>query len=311
MNQILSTSLPVDINNNKSKRIGQSYSKKNIIKILSIVILIFGIFMIGIGGYSFVNNLIIESKNVEPVISLENKEEKILLLRVTHKRKISKLEYYWNDEEEIISENNGKKVEKEIEIPYGSNTLHIKVQDENGKEMTYEKVYELKSKINLEVVSNKIKISRENENSISYLTYRWDDGEETRIDINSMDLNQEIDVLKGVHTLTVTVVDEFNNKDVKVQKINGVSKPKIILDVDQEVKHFVVKASDDEKIKKIEIRLNQDDNQKVELNLEDMDYNDVVFTLPYELQVGENYIEVKVYSSNDVSSELEMRYMKQ
>jgi len=311
MNQILSTSLPVDINNNKSKRIGQSYSKKNIIKILSIVILIFGIFMIGIGGYSFVNNLIIESKNVEPVISLENKEEKILLLRVTHKRNISKLEYYWNDEEEIISENNGKKVEKEIEIPYGSNTLHIKVQDENGKEMTYEKVYELKSKINLEVVSNKIKISRENENSISYLTYRWDDGEETRIDINSMDLNQEIDVLKGVHTLTVTVVDEFNNKDVKVQKINGVSKPKIILDVDQEVKHFVVKASDDEKIKKIEIRLNQDDNQKAELNLEDKDYNDVVFTLPYELQAGENYIEVKVYSSNDVSSELGMRYMKQ
>ena len=100
------------------------------------------------------------------------------------------------------------------------------------------------------------------------MTYRWDEEEETRIELNNeTDIEQEIEAIKGLHTLTVIVVDENNNSDTKTQKINGVSKPKIVLDVDDQKEHFVIKASDDEKIDKIVFKLNQDDSQSYELNL--------------------------------------------
>ena len=59
------------------------------------------------------------------------------------------------------------------------------------------------------------------------MTYRWNEEEETRIDINGTTIEQEIEAIKGMNSLTVEVVDEDNNIDTKVQKINGVSKPKL------------------------------------------------------------------------------------
>ena len=90
------------------------------------------------------------------------------------------------------------------------------------------------------------------------MTYRWDEEEETTIQINDTTVEQEIDAIKGLHTLTVIVVDENNNTDTKVQKINGVSKPTVSVTTDSEKTHFIIKATDDEKITKVEFRINQD-----------------------------------------------------
>ena len=178
--------------------------------------------------------------------------------------------------------------------------------------MTYEKQYEIESNINIEVSGNKIKITYEGDTALSYMTYRWDEEEEKRIELNDeMEIEQEIEAIKGLHTLTVIVVDEDNNTDTKVQKINGVSKPKIVLDVDDQKEHFVIKASDDEKIEKVEFRLNQDDNQTYELNLGDENLKELNYRVPFELQNGENIIEVTVYNSNGVSEESGVRFIKQ
>lgn len=311
MNQILSTSMPME-ENKKNRNRRQAIETGSVLKFFGIVILIFGVFIIGIGGYTVCKNQIVKQQNVEPTIAIENKTDTSILLKVTHHKKILKVEYGWNDDElEVINGNNGQYVEQEINIPSGINTLHVKVQDEDGKEKNYEKQYEIASNINFEVSGNKIKIVCDSEETISYMTYKWDDGEETKVEINDTKIEEEIEAIKGLHTLTVVTVDENGKKDTKTQKINGVSKPELIIDVDQDIKHFVIKTSDDEKLQKIEIRLNQDDSQRYLLNLEDKDLKELEYVLPIELQSGENIIEVKVYNSNNVTCESGVRYVKQ
>ena len=306
MNQILSTSMPMDNKKKKEKKVNTNpVDIKSILKFFAIAMLIFGIFTIGTGVYAvFKNQSEQQEQNLEPSISIEDKDEETILLKVVHKKNIAKLEYRWNDEEStVVNGNNGKYIEKQIKVPSGKNTLHVLVVDEDGKEIPYEKQYERESKINFEVSGNKIKITYEGDKKVSYMTYRWDEEEEKTIQINDTKIDQEIDAIKGLHTLTVIVVDEDNNTDTKVQKINGVSKPKITVAVDDAKQHFVIKASDDEKITTIVFRLNQDDNQYYTLNIADMNYNDIQYVLPMELQSGENTIEVTIKNASGVTEE--------
>ena len=306
MNQILSTSMPMDNKKKKEKKVNTNpVAIKSILKFFAIAMLIFGIFTIGTGAYAvFKNQSEQQEQNLEPSISIEDKDEETILLKVVHKKNIAKLEYRWNDEEStVVNGNNGKYIEKQIKVPSGKNTLHVLVLDEDGNEIPYEKQYERESKINFEVSGNKIKIIYEGDKKVSYMTYRWDEEEEKTIQINDTKIDQEIDAIKGLHTLTVIVVDEDNNTDTKVQKINGVSKPKITVAVDDAKQHFVIKASDDEKITTIVFRLNQDDNQYYTLNIADMNYNDIQYVLPMELQSGENTIEVTIKNASGVTEE--------
>lgn len=309
MNQILSTSMPMD-NKKKQKqknKSGNSIEIGKIIKFFGIAILIFGILLVGIGVYSMTQKQDQQkNENLEPTISIENKTEKTILLKVIHQKNIDRVEYSWNDEDEtVLHGNNGKYLEKEINIPSGTNTLHVLVVDENGKETTYEKQYERESNINIEVSGNKIRVTYSGDTMISYMTYRWDEEEEKRIEIQDENIDEEIDAIKGLHTLTIIVVDENNDTDTKVQKINGVSKPKVEVVVDEQKEHFVIKASDEDKISKFSFRLNQDDSQEYEMDLEDKDFKELQYILPdtLKLQPGENIIEVTVYNTNGVSTE--------
>lgn len=308
MNQILST----DISGNKKKnKNSKPIEINNIVKFFAIAIIIFGIFIIGIGAYSIIDyQKEQQEENIEPTIQIENKTNNSIILKVTHKKNIESLEYGWNDEEKVfVNGNNGRYLEKEITIPSGTNTLHVIIRDEDGKEITYEKQYEIESNINIEISGNKIKISYEGNTQLSYMTYRWDEEEEKRIEANGTSIEEEIDAIKGLHTLTVIVVDENNNTDTKVQKINGVSKPKISLGVDDTKEHFVIMTSDDEKLEKVEFKLNQDD-EVYELNLGNQNTKELNYRVPFELQSGENIIEVTVYNSNNISEQITVRFVK-
>lgn len=310
MNQILSTSMPTDKKNkSKKNRNSNPIAIGSIIKFFGIAILVFGVFMIGTGTYAiYKNQSEQEEQNLEPTISIEDKTDTTILLKIMHQKNIDKVEYGWNDEESTVVNGNGKYLEEEINIPSGTNTLHVLVQDEDGKQITYEKQYERESNINFEVSGNKIKITYQGDTLISYMTYRWDEEDEQTIEINDTSIEHEIEVIKGLHTLTVVVVDENNNTDTKVQKINGVSKPKV--EINSDGQHFIITASDDEKLSKIEFKLNQDDSQTFQLNLEEMDLKELEYTLPMELQAGDNVIEVTVYNSNGITEYSAARYIK-
>ena len=303
MNQILSTSMPT--NNNKKSKSSQPIAIGSILKFFAIAMSIFGILLVGVGGYSIYKGQSNQKdENIEPTISIENKTDNTIMLKITHKKNIDRVEYNWNNNEKIvINGNNGKYLEKEINIPSGTNTLHVLVIDIDGKEMTYEKQYELESNIDIVVSGNKIRITSEGDKTISYMTYRWDEEEEKTIQINSTSVDEEIEAIKGLHTLTVILVDEDNNTDTKQQKINGVSKPKIVMGIDEQKEHFVIQASDEEKLSKIEFILNKKENQKYVLNLENKDLKEIQYRLPDDLKLkdGENIIEVTVYNSSGVS----------
>lgn len=308
MNQILSTSMPTD-KKNRRKKSGNPIAIESILKFFGIAILVFGVFMVGTGTYAIYRNQTEqEEQNLEPTISIENKTDKSILLKVMHKKNIDKVEYGWNNEERTVVNGNGKYLEKEINIPSGTNTLHVLVQDEDGKQITYEKQYEIESNINFEVSGNKIRITYQGDTLVSYMTYRWDEEEEKTIEINDTSIEQEIEAIKGLHTLTVIVVDENNNTDTKVQKINGVSKPSVTINSDGE--HFIINTSDDEKLSKIEFKLNQD-GQTYELNLDEKNLKELEYTLPMAMQSGDNVIEVTVYNSNGITNYSAARYIKQ
>lgn len=305
MNQILSTSMPM--NGKKKNKGGNAIAIGNIIKFFGIAILIFGTLLGGVGVYSMTQNQAQQKEeSAEATISIEDKTDNTILLKIISQKNIDRVEYSWNDEEEeTLYGNNGKYLEKEIDVPSGSNTLNVLVVDVNGKETTYEKQYERESDINIEVSGNKIRITYDGDTMISYMTYRWDEEDEKRVEIQDKSIDEEIDALKGLHTLTVVVVDENNNTDTKQQKINGVSKPKVEVSVDEQKEHFVIKASDEDKISKFSFRLNQDDSQEYEMNIEDKEFKELQYILPdsLKLQPGENTIEVTVYNANGVSTE--------
>lgn len=318
MNQILSTSMPMDDkkkrNKSKKTRNTQPVAISSVVKFFAIAILAFGVFIAGTGVYAIYKNQSGQvEENLEPTIAFENKNDNTILLKITHKKSIVEVQYGWNQEtKKVVKGNGGKYLEQEISIPSGTNTLYVLIKDEDGQEIPYEKQYQLESNINFEVSGNKIKITYDGDKIVSYMTYKWNDGEETTIDIDDTTIDEEIEAIKGLNTLTVVVVDEDNNKDTKTQQIKGISKPKLEIDYDDEREHFVIRTSDDEKIKKIEFRLDQDDEQTYELNLEDRDLKEIEYalqTMPFHS--GENIIEVTVYNSSGVSEAKGAKFIKQ
>ena len=115
LNQILS------INNtpkgkpkkNKTRNSGP-IEVSSILKFFSIVILVFGIFMIGSGSYSMYKQANKESTNSKPVIYVEKKEKKQVLLKVTHDKALSKITYDWNQGGATEIPCNGKKEIEQI-----------------------------------------------------------------------------------------------------------------------------------------------------------------------------------------------------
>jgi len=306
MNQILSVNIQP-----KGKKVKNKDTKpvdiKLVMRVFAMCLLILGIAIIAVGAYTIFKNLTSEgSATLQPSITIEDKAEDTILLKVVSNKNISKLEYRWNDGESTVENGtNGKYIEKEIKVPAGTSTLYVTITDTNGEEYPYQKQYNRDSNIKLDVSGNKIKITYNGDKEISYMTYKWDDQDEQTIQINDTKINKEIDAIKGLHTLTVTVVDEDNDMDTKVQKINGVSKPEVKVRLDDDQTHFVITASDDEQIATIEFKLNQDDNQDYIIHL-DQDGNtlkEVDYTLPMELQSGRNTIEVTVTNSQGMTTE--------
>lgn len=303
MNQILS------IDNTPKGKPRKNKTRNNgpieigsILKFFSIAILIFGVFMIGSGSYSVYKEANKEVANSKPVIYVEQTTETEVLLKVTHDKSLSKISYSWNDEGATEIPCNAKKeVEANIELPTGTNTLTVYASDINGQEIEYEKLYTVEGDItiNIEPEGNNLKITATGKNQLQYMTYRWDDEEETKVDINNNEIEQTIEIPKGQHTLTIIAVDINNKTETKEQEVNGVTKPKLEITTDGS-DNFVIKASDEQGIKKVEFFINE---EKYILDLEKVRPLEErkEFEYPYPLHDGENNLKVTVYNENDIT----------
>lgn len=304
MNQILSVENNQKKKNKKVKNNGP-IAIESILKFFSIAILVFGLFMIGSGSYSMYNNSQEKTANTKPTIQVEESEKEIRL-KVSHNKMLSKVTYKWDNEEEIEIQTGGKKeVSQIIEIPTGDNILTIYAQDEKGQETTYQKAYSLEGDINIDFTldGNNIKVTASGKNELSYMTYRWDEEEETKVDINNTQIEQSIEIPMGQHTLTVIVVDVNNTTETKEQEIKGVTKPKLEITTDGSA-NFIIKASDDEGLKRLEFTVNDTNSYKLELEgRTELEYK-------WPIEDGENILDVTVYNQSDVTENMIVRVNK-
>ena len=264
MNQILS----VENNNKKQKRSssGAPLEIHSILKFFAIIMLIFGLCMVGTGSYSMYKETVGTASESKPTIFVESTSEKEITLKITHNKELSKVSYSWTGGEVNEIDCQGKKnVEQTIEIPTGTNTLTVYASDVNGQEVNYQKTYTLEGDITIEfeVEGNDIKVIAEGKNKLSYMTYRWDDEEETRIDINDMQIEQNVEIPKGLHTLTVIVVDVNNKTETQEQEVQGVTKPKLDVTTDG-VENFIILASDEQGLEKVEFIINETEKRLID-----------------------------------------------
>lgn len=296
MNQILATD---NTSNKKTRNTGPTDIKK-VLKVFLISMLIFGVFLIGLGIYSIYKQNKNENQEfTKPVITIAQKDDETVLLTVSHDKAIETIEYSWNDEEiETITGNGRKYIEQEITIPGGTNKLTVKAIDTNGQEISTSKEYETKDIINIETAGNKLKITAENSNEISYMTYRWDEEEETRVEINSKTIEQEIDIPVGEHTLTVILVDINNETITKEQKVKGVMKPTIEVTLDDAKENYLITIKDETGLSKVDVIIR---GETTSVTVEDGKKE-----LKYKIKLNdgdENKLEITAYNTDGIASD--------
>lgn len=237
-----------------------------IVIFFSISIIIFGIILVGGNAYAVYKNIDkldtkVQQEETKPQVEV-NREDNSINIQVTHDKEIDKIVYRWNEEQDVTIEgNNRTQITETIELPIGNNTLTIRVIDINGKETTYEKEYVVESdlKIDLSVVNNNnyLKITATDSSGLLYITYKWNSDQEVRIDVdpnNSKIIEKEIEIPKGLNTITVNAVDILNVTQTKTLEVKGVEPPSI--SVLQDKSELVVTVTDNEGIKQIQYSLN-------------------------------------------------------
>lgn len=301
MNQILATSKPTE-KKKKTKRNGGPADIKTIVRVFAIVMLVFGVFMIGTGSYAIYREN--EASNMEitkPVITETlNEDSTAVALTVTHDKAIDRIEYSWNDDEvQIITGNGRRYIEQEIEIPGGTNTLNVKAIDIQGQEISTQREFTSEEIINLTISeNNKLKITAESETEIAYMTYRWDEEEEQRVDINSITVDQEIDVPMGTHNIMVTLVDVNNETTTKEQTVMGTTKPIIDIGADDAGEYYLITITDETGLERVELNFRGEQRTITVENGEK--------ELKYKLQLNEgdeNRLEITAYNVDGIASD--------
>ena len=311
MNQILAVENKKS--KNKKKKSTNSIISSEVSKIVmffAISLIIFGIFMTGTGSYAIYKiKKEEESKPVKPEISVNQLSDDELQITVTsQKSTIDQVSYYWNNEESKNITGNGKNsISETVLIPGGDNKLTVISTNSSGQQSTFEQQYyrETDIVIQLEATENgNLRASLEGNNNIVYMTYQWDDGQATKIDINNKTAIIDIEPPQGKHTLKIVAEDENGKTETKVQQVNGVMKPEVSVTTDGD--YFIIHASDEEGLSLLEVTINEDPNKKYKLDLTEekvkqqvmSESNKLEYKFPYPLEAGENKIVVTLYNTS-------------
>ena len=203
---------------------------KSIVKFFAIVIIAFGIILIGKGSYAIYKNIEINSGDNIPVVYM-NRVNNTVVIKAEDNIEISKLIYSWNKGEETILLPNSKKVEEVVLLPNENSVLNVTIVDTKGKETKFMQEWNIEGtdirKPEIEITTDedirKITIIARDETEINYLIYKWNEEEEIKINATENDklkIQETIDMILGENKLTVTINDEVGIKKVTLN-ING------------------------------------------------------------------------------------------
>lgn len=305
MNQILSVEMPNKSSKRKNRSQNKKASTKSVVIFFSIVLLIFGIILVGVGIYSNTrkNNNVIEQENTKnnPRIDVtQNAGE--LDIEVLGQSEISKVEYRWsNGETEEVKGNGTNLLEISIKIPSGTNTFEIIATDIYGESTEHSQSFVGPKQPNVQLVGqegNKIQVICQEEQIIKSISYYYDEEEEQKQDINSNSAQIYIDAKEGEHTLTIKVEYEDGTTGAISNKLYVP-----VVNVTTDRMNFIIKASDARKITNITINFNGEEEQINDLNNE-------TFEKTLQLQDGENRLILTVYNTEGIKIEKRIRWEK-
>lgn len=294
---------------------------KKVIRFFCIFIILFAMVFIAEGVNNYLKTRKVDIKVIPPEITVERANEKSIL-KIDSEVGIREVRYYWNIMREGISGNttkeglNGKKNAR-IEIPTlnGTNELIIEILDENGSLIKYEPIviaYDVSSdqqvdwetavkndktkpSVKLEGADGKIKISATDNLKMSYVSYKWNDGQEVVVSGLSEDeksIVESIDVMEGDNKLIVKAYDRAGNEEVIEKDIKGVKGPSI--KVVKENSQIIINVEDENKITKIYYNFNGE--EKTIENIEGKTHE-----IKLDLVEGDNYVIIDAYR-DDIKS---------
>ena len=235
-------------------------------------------------------------------------------ITVTHTKAIESLIYCWNEDTETLIKASGENsLEKEIQLPTGTNVLHVKVVDVDGNETTYEKEItavngsDLKKPVITLTVTDKgkLKITATDETEISFITYTWNNDETVRIDAtdDKKKIETEIEILKGKNNITVSAVDTSNNTTTEVKEYNGLTKPEVKLTLSSDKTKVNVSISHENGLKGVSGSLNGQD-----FNVDGVTEGTTSLNFDLNLVEGANKVKVVATSTDGTETIAEQEF---
>ena len=237
---------------------------KSVIKFFAIVIIIFGIILIGEGTYSMYKGIVANSGNNIPTVYM-NRVNDTVVIKAENNIEIARLIYSWNKGEETVLLPNNKAVEEVVLLPNENSILNVTIVDIKGKETKFMQQWNIEGidikKPEMEIAtddsSRKITIIARDETQIDYLIYKWNNEAETRVngtERNKLEIQKTIDMKLGENKLTVTAVDKNGNTNTLEKTIIISSKPTIAVKQSNSKIHIVI--NDEVSIKTVSININ-------------------------------------------------------
>lgn len=237
---------------------------KSVIKFFAIVIIIFGIILIGEGTYSMYKGIVANSGNNIPTVYM-NRVNDTVVIKAENNIEIAKLIYSWNKGEETVLLPNNNAVEEVVLLPNENSILNVTIVDIKGKETKFMQQWNIEGidikKPEMEIAtddsSRKITIIARDETQIDYLIYKWNNEAETRVngtERNKLEIQKTIDMKLGENKLTVTAVDKNGNTNTLEKTIIISSKPTIAVKQSNSKIHIVI--NDEVSIKTVSININ-------------------------------------------------------
>lgn len=295
-----------------SKKKKQPTDIKKVILFFGIAIIIVGLIFAGQGVYVMISNKQNNTQNPSvqdtvPQVAVEKEDnEDNIVITVNHDKAISKIIYQWNDkEEQEIAGDNRTNITETIPLPFGTNTLTLKVIDINGKQTEYQKEYIVdgdgKPVIDLALTNdNKIKITAHDTQSLKYIIYTWNNGEETKIEAsaeNAQQIEKEVEIPLGQNTLKVQAINQNDVTTIKELEVKGVKTPKV--ELRKEGEYLIIRVEDETGIERIDYTLN---GKSYRMDVASKNYTSLEYK--QKLEAGENKIILKAYNKDGGEKEV-------
>ena len=275
---------------------------RKIIMIFSIVIIIFGIVLVGKSTYALISNKNGMEDVIEVTADRMGKETKIT---INSGYPIKEFSYKWNTGELVTLQGDGTvQFETIIQIPNGNNILRMTVKDYYGNEKNFYEQYlydssdVTKPTIDISISGTKLNIKAADDTEMSYITYSWGEEEATRIEVdknNPKEISREIDVPEGQNKLSIIAVDKEGNRETRTENVIGDTKPTFTLSKDG--LKIILTASDDQGISKVTMTVDDEtkDTGEEPLNMKDL-------TIEWEVTSGIHTISASVTNVNGLTA---------